>query len=80
MTTPLFSEDVAGADELTAADLEALGVEVQPASAPSKSYIRWKPIAEKLAKEAEFWRAAAIFLGATWLLTGAALVVSVLAK
>jgi hypothetical protein len=57
MNTPDFSEDVAGVDDLTAADLESLGIPTDglyhaerlgagTGIAPSKSYIRWKPIAE----------------------------------
>jgi len=72
MTTPDFSEDVAGVDDLTAADLDALGVETQP-----KPYTRWKPIAEAAEKEAIFWRTALIYLGILWILTTAALVVAV---
>jgi hypothetical protein len=72
MNTPDYSDEVAGVDDLTAADLDALGVEAQP-----RSYTRWKPIAEAAEKEAIFWRTALIYLAVLWILTTAALVVAV---
>lgn len=82
MTAPIFSEDVAGAETgLSDVDLEALGIEAQPTSVPpSRSYIRWKPIAEHARREVAFWRLATLWLGILWLLTMAALVVAVTVK
>lgn len=86
MSAPEYSEDVAGVDEPAAEDLEQMGVPTDTDDRVDtlKQRIRWKARAitaeralEQVTKDEHFWSLSCVFLGVTWLLTMAALLVAV---
>lgn len=84
MNAPLQSEDVAGIDDLTDADLDALGVPSIDQNDMRPRRTAWKARALRAEaavadeqRAAAFWRLAALFLALTTLAALAALLVAV---